>query len=264
MWAARLWNHPSSHIRRRRVYLEYDALGEHSTDLDRSKVQEHKNSLLRKLHEFIELRRLFLPSAVFGDEEPDALTEDTTDRVVDNNDPDSAELDDDEEPWDVELHLPSDLLAEDRKCERTYVRYEFLFRISQAHTTLKELRAQLLQQDHMVLSKKKYTRGTAMITMSNSLLRDIGTRIKEEKRRYRDIHRRLRLLWANLNSEEAGPLDDLTDQLEWMEVLKELKSGEARGLTCLDGNKLGEGLKGLPWIWLVGTDAKEMANICEW
>jgi hypothetical protein len=118
-------------------------------------------------------------------------------------------------------------------------RYEFKFRIGQAHSTIRDLQRALLLKSRLLISKKRYSSGTQVMTRSNSLITEVSKRITQTAAKYNTIYSKLRRLSSDLGAEEIG--DVLAFQI--------LKPEHLVGLTsATDGP---EGFKSLSWIWKV-------------
>lgn len=157
-----------------------------------------------------------------------------------------------EDGSDTKLLLPSDVV-ESIPVARRLVRCEFQFRVAQAHTTLREIRAQLMLRSHMTNSKNKYGHGTAHMTRSNALLQNISTRITRLADKYRGI--RVRLVKLSTALRKGVGSSKITEG--WEQELKKLDNTDLRGLTHLDSHKIGpgQGHAKLTWIWnVVGED----------
>jgi hypothetical protein len=116
-------------------------LGPHSTDLQRAKVLERSNALLRKIQALITIQQLYIPAIATlraradkaGGGKPVA-------------------------PQYIKLYLPSELPSSVLSPWK-FVEYEFRLWYSQAEVTLNDLRGSLLLRSHLWKSKQLYSRG---------------------------------------------------------------------------------------------------------
>jgi hypothetical protein len=200
-------------------------LGPHSTDLQRAKVLERSNALLRKIEAWISIQHLYIPAIASlrarvdqaGGGKPVA-------------------------PQDIKLYLPSELPCS-IVCPRQFLEYEFSLRYSQAEVTLNDLRGFLLLRSHLWKSKRLYSRGQRDNTRSQALVDNVQKKINFTASRYRHIQKGMTVLSENL-------LD-----WKWKNVLKDLDDKDLVGLTSMD-EAGSEGRKKLSWIWRVhGTGA---------
>lgn len=200
-------------------------LGPHSTDLQRAKVLERSNALLRKIEAWISIQHLYIPAIASlrarvdqaGGGKPVA-------------------------PQDIKLYLPSELPCS-IVCPRQFLEYEFCLRYSQAEVTLNDLRGFLLLRSHLWKSKRLYSRGQRENTRSQALVDNVQKKINFTASRYQHIRKGMTVLSENL-------LD-----WQWQNVLKDLDDKDLVGLTSMD-EAGSEGRKKLSWIWRVhGTGA---------
>lgn len=146
---------------------------------------------------------------------------------------------------DIRLLLPSDIVeVEGVSVSLKLARYEFRFRLAQAHTAIRELRGLLLWRSQRIISKKKYSSGTAMMTRSNALIADISQRIRDMATKYRRVRDRL------------VKLGEVLREKKWGEVLKVLKDKHLRSLTTFDVG-YGDGKRKLAWIWNIHSSGEK-------
>ncbi|KAG6808347.1 hypothetical protein H0H92_004412 [Tricholoma furcatifolium] len=204
------------------------ALGPHATDLQRSKILERSNRLLRKLEAWATIQLLYIPTvaALRMKEEQQGSTEPPT-------------------ALNFNLCLPSDIVAQGGTVNTKYIDYEWRLRTAQAHAVLLELRRTIILRSMMWRSKDKYIRGQRLLTRSQALMTSIEQRIKAAALKYNDI--RGRLVTLSISTHYSG----------WDAVLKVLTDEDLRGLTA-DEEGFGEGRRKLSWIWsMSGGDAVE-------
>jgi hypothetical protein len=202
-----------------RRLLGYDRkdLGPQSTSLQRSKVVERGATIQRKLDSWIGLQNAFMPPTV-------ALCD-----AIDNATTKSPG------PESIPLFLPSSLCSQSREFDPKLFHCEQQYRIAQAETALHQLRGLILLRTHMLKSKERYGHGHRYLTRSNSLLKDINTKITRTADRYRSARQNL------------DQLSSVTGDFAWISSLKVLEQADVQGLT--DEDKGGEGRKQLKWIW---------------
>jgi hypothetical protein len=204
-------------------------MGPHATELRKSELLEEGNSLRCRFQTWERQQLIHMPSVVAHRQSLDDGAGAGTDEIK-----------------GIRLFLPSEIVGE-VPCPPRLIEYEFQYRIVQAHTTLRELKEEIVVRTHMINSKKKYSHGTAQMTRSNTKIQTKSQGIRDIASKYRTI--RMKLL----------ALSNVLKDFSWAEVLKELDDADIRGLTSQevggDGRErrlqLGEGHKKLTWIWTV-------------
>lgn len=79
---------------------------------------------------------------------------------------------------DLRLLLPSDIVDVDSlSVSLKLARYEFRIQVAQAHSAIRELWGLLLWRSQRLISKKKHSSGTTMMTRSNALIAKLSEKI---------------------------------------------------------------------------------------
>ncbi|KAF8960091.1 hypothetical protein BDZ97DRAFT_1922493 [Flammula alnicola] len=225
----------------RHLALDVAELGPHSTSLQRAKILERSNSLCHRIDAWVDIQHLYIPGLAVLHAQEDRQGGGTPPAVQ-----------------DLELFLPSHIVGT-VACDERFLRYEFDLRISQADTTLDEIRSSLLLRSHMYKSKDRLVRGQCQNTRSNVLLGRVEDRVKVASDRYNKIRHALTALSAPLL------------EFDWSQKFRVLELADVTGLTSLDDDG-SEGRKKLLWIWMVhgtganvgDTDRTNAALCIEW
>ncbi|EAU83273.2 hypothetical protein CC1G_12790 [Coprinopsis cinerea okayama7 len=172
----------------RRLRYEFNALGDHSTDLQRAKVTQRSTSVQRRIDAWMTLQNIFMPM-VAGQRESETGPADTT--------------------FDIPLHLPSSVCST-MLLEARLLECEQRLRVAQAETALHDIRVLLLMRTQLWKSRKRHVSGTRQLTQSSALL----AKIKEKLDRLTDKYRYCRTALVNLAV--------VTKDLSWEGSLKPL------------------------------------------
>jgi hypothetical protein len=123
-------------------------------------------------------------------------------------------------------------------------RYEFKFRMGQAHSTIRDLQRALLLKSRLLISKKRYSLGTQVMTRSNALITEVGKWITQTAAKYNSVYSKLWKLSRELGGEETGDVS----------AFQVLKPEHLVGLaSATDGP---DSFKSLSWIWKVRSPGK--------
>ncbi|KZP31898.1 hypothetical protein FIBSPDRAFT_944525 [Athelia psychrophila] len=211
------------------IWLKADAkaLDASATTLQLAKMQEHKNSLYRKLKTWTDIQQLYMPEVFVLRAREERAGADSTREVPSH---------------DIALHLPSSLPLRTPASQKL-VEYEFRLRMAQAFEALEEIRWHLRLRMHMYrykdrhvvdASAMKYTRARNAPATLASRTGAVGwdTQLQE------------------LSDEDIRAFTDDSE-----------KERECKGRKTAQGKKgnaaqkkaqaLGEGHKTLSWIWKV-------------
>lgn len=197
-------------------------LGAHSTDLQRSKVQERANGLQRKFNAWVAVQSVYMPTVGPYRRKHD---------LVGTLSGTSATI------HDVRFFLPSEatgLVAFDS----SLAVYEFRYRIAQAYETLTELRGLLLVRSQLMNSKARLSYGTKMSTRSQALIQNVSTKISSVADKYRHTYAAI-LALRSLAGESAS----------LSTAFRPLAINDVTGLKSMEDGS--EGYKSLSWIWHV-------------
>ncbi|KAJ3537092.1 hypothetical protein NMY22_g5739 [Coprinellus aureogranulatus] len=207
----------------RKHLIAIKALGPATKSVDRSRLVQAGNMLKRRFESWESTQRTHMPT-VFPYRERGEGDVGTA--------PGAAT-----QVKDIRLLLPSDIVdVEGVSVSMKLARYEFRVRVAQAHTSIRELRGLLLWRSQRIISKKKYSSGTAMMTRSNTLIAEISQKIRDSATWYRRVRDRL------------VKLGEVLKEKKWEETLKILKDRHLRSLTTFDVG-YGDGKRKLAWIW---------------
>ncbi|TFK60998.1 hypothetical protein BDN72DRAFT_778739, partial [Pluteus cervinus] len=205
------------------------SLGLHATNAQVTKVETKGNSLHRRMVQWAEAQRHYMP---------------TTDPLF--QDEDMAT-----EPWDLPLNLPSSL-PPSIPCDPRLQDLEWRLRSAQAYTALDELRRSLRLRAYLYIDKDKYSRGQAQNTRSNTLIQNASTKVTAATAKYRAARSALASL-SNYYSESS-----------WAKEFPVLADADVRSLQVEpDSNQEkrkkkaqpSEGNRKISWIWgVLGDD----------
>jgi hypothetical protein len=227
-------------FRRRRLRREFDSLGPHSTDRQRTLAKERSNALLRKIQTWCRIQQSYMPGAiVLRDRFASAPPVDATREGA--------------EPCNVPLYLPSADVHRST-CDDKLRRHELSLQIAQANDALNDIRHNLRLRSHLYKFKDRFARGQAANTRSRGIISRIQGRIDAAADTYDVARKAVQSLSSVLN--ESG----------WEGQLKVLNRNEdLRGLSeagydnsedkqgHISGGKrkhVSQGRRKLSWIWL--------------
>ncbi|KAG6895616.1 hypothetical protein C0992_000364, partial [Termitomyces sp. T32_za158] len=218
--------------------IDAQALGQHSTDLQRAKVIERGNRLFRKIEAWCSIQALYIPGA--------ALLR-TRDEQAGGDEPLST--------LNINLYLPSAIVNK-VPCETKFLDYEYRLRFAQAHAALDELRRAIILRSQMYKSKDELVRGQRMNTRSLALIDKVSLRIKNSQKKYKEVRSAL------------VPLGAALGKVGWEQELRELTDNDIRGITLSEDDR-SEGSRVLSWIWLMSGngiegEGKQEALRIEW
>lgn len=183
---------------------------------------EKGNAIGRRYDAWIKLQNLYMPAVAAYREslKPDPKIEE-----------------DDASIHDAHLLMPSDLVGTGTRFSRHLAAHEFRFRVAHAHTTLEDLRGQVMMRQQLYISKKRHASGTIQSTRSNTILATLGVRIKRCAAKYRDTYQRLLKLKPYATSKHACDADGFKPLLDSdITALSSMVEGPEKG-------------KHNSWIW---------------
>ncbi|KAF8176561.1 hypothetical protein BJ912DRAFT_1024344 [Pholiota molesta] len=193
----------------RKLVVDSAELGSHSTDLQRAKIVERCNYLRRKFEAWCEIQNLYMPEVA-------ALRAHAT-----SDGGGSLAIE------DIQLYLPSSVI-DSVACNPRLIEAEWQLRYAMADSTLNTLRSHLLLRTRLYKSKDKDSRGQAMNTRSQSLIKNVEHRVRASVVKYRYVRRAMSAL-ATFRKESDT----------WKNTFKELKDEHGRRHRLLS------------WIWKV-------------
>ncbi|KAH7902904.1 hypothetical protein BJ138DRAFT_1120962 [Hygrophoropsis aurantiaca] len=207
----------------RRLYSNLSALGEHSTDIQKTKAQREMNSLQCKIDSWVTVQLLYMPIV--------AILRARAASAMASNGESVAKV----EPHKFKLWLPSELGCNDT-CDVRLRENEWRLRYAQAHDTLNQVRQFLRLQSHLFKFKGRNLRGQGPNTRARNVLKNVDTKLQGCVKKYQTARSALQAL-----SKVLG-------RVGWESTLKELTKDDLRSMTDLvDGET--EGRKKLTWIW---------------
>lgn len=204
--------------------LQTSELGQHSTDLQRTRVLEHRNALERRFDAWVTIQGLYMPAVAsyrMKTGSPSQLSGTT------------ASI------HDARFMLPSEVSGS-VAYDPALSQYEMKFRVAQGYSTLSTLRGLLLSRSLLLQSKKKHVSGQVQVTRSEGLIQTLSRDVNRTADRYRHAHKCMLRLASVVPAETAA----------LARVFKRLDASDLSGLTSLEGGS--EGHKQLSWIWTVG------------
>lgn len=210
----------NSFIFRRRLLADYGALGQHSTDVQHTKLQVRSNNLRRKIHAWTDIQQLYIPGIRIL-------------RVRAEKDrPDGDEA---ERPETMPLWLPS-AIGRKASCDHRLRELEWALRHAQAHDALNELRHGLRLRSYLYIDKDRFQRGQRQNTRSRTIIQRANTKIQSSATKYRVARTALMSLARSLS------------RVGWDRSLSHLADKDIRGISAgLEGET--EGRRTLSWIW---------------
>ncbi|KAJ8694301.1 hypothetical protein PTI98_009225 [Pleurotus ostreatus] len=216
-----------------RLKLDANALGTHSTDIQRTRIQERRNRMKRLITAWQTVQEAYVPGV--------GAYRCRTETMRDG---DLTET----HPEDIRLLLPSDLSPHFR-VDSTLSEYEWRLRNGVAHDCLAELRRLLLILSSMYKSKDRLVHGQVQNTRSVTLIKNVQARIDFTARKYR------------MNRQSLVTLATLLSKHGWETTLQVLNDEDIHSLRQGDDASESEGRRTLSWIWMTGrTSDAEMSE----
>lgn len=210
-----------------RLKVDAQSIGSHSTDIQRTRMTEHRNRLKCQIIAWQGVQELYMPAIALY-----RLHADTSGI----------------EPEEMELMLPSDAAATFR-IDPMLAQYKWRLRYTQGHDCLAEIRRQLLIISIMYQSKDRLARGQVLNTQSVTLIKNVQSRIDFLANKYRTNWRSLIALSALLNKQD------------WELKLQQLNDKDVHGLREGEDASASEGRRTLSWIWMTQrTNDTEMTE----
>lgn len=206
---------------RNRLKRDISALGAHSTDLQRSKIQDRTNALKRKIEQWSQVQLLYMPSAS---------------RIRTTRDSSAGAFE--EKAHNINLFLPSELKEHtpDAVCDERLCRFEWELRRGQSFDALDDLRRHLLLRTHLYKFKHINIRGQRANTRASAVIGNVERNVLEAADRYRRARNALKNLHETLGEHD------------WLEVFPILEQAHIRGMSEGEAGQ-SEGNRTLSWIW---------------
>ncbi|TFK59371.1 hypothetical protein BDN72DRAFT_945939, partial [Pluteus cervinus] len=203
-------------VQQYKLAADSKALGAHSTPLQRTKIVERRNNLMRRISSWVEVQHLYIPALAAIRQEEGAGENPTAETY--------------------ELYMPSSICKQ-VTVHPTLLDYEWRYRQAQAGATLDSLRGRLLMRGKMYKSKRQWSRGQGANTRSQKTMSTLQDKVKFDADKYRDIRSRLESLAAVLK--KPG---------EWTATYRVLQPEDVKGIDE-GGRRVTEGRRTLSWIW---------------
>jgi hypothetical protein len=204
-------------------------LGQHSTDLQRSRIQERTNTLRSKIAAWTSVQELYIPGTA-------ALRAGAAVQAA----PDSPLP----HPCDLPLWLPSALDSR-TACDRQLRKCEWELRVAQGYDTLANIRDNLRMLTHLWKQKQAFIRGQRPSTRARSIIDHASDKVKAAQAKYQAVRSALVTLSPYLGNPRVGGAP-------WSAVLKELKPPDVRGI-AVGAMGESEGRRHVSWIWMAYT-----------
>ncbi|KAK0463310.1 hypothetical protein IW261DRAFT_1554191 [Armillaria novae-zelandiae] len=192
-----------------RLIDDIKELGAHSTDLQRTRIQQQANRISRKVDAWIEIQKVYMPKT----------------SLLRARDDDRRPPGVETHPTRIPLYLPSTALrlgAVDPGPKNTIINDERRLRLAQAHDTLAMLRDHLLLKSYLMIWRQWFSRGQRYGTKANTLMHRVETKISADAARYRRAYAALDVVSTYLH------------QHEWKKGLFPLKPEDISGLNSYD------------------------------
>ncbi|KAK0457087.1 uncharacterized protein EV420DRAFT_1271922, partial [Desarmillaria tabescens] len=206
-------------------------LGAHSTNLQRTRVQQQANRISHKIEAWIDVQKVYMPRTTL-------LRTRDDDRHAPGVEVHTSK---------ISLYLPSHVLrlnAVQTNIQNTIIDNECQLHLTQAHNTLATLHDHLLLKSYLVIWRQRFSHGQRYGTKANVLMHRVETKIQADAAHYRWVYMALEAVSTVLGQEE------------WKAGLSPLKAEDVRGLDSYNEATL-EGQCTLSWIWKTNLQGGE-------
>ncbi len=200
-----------------------NALGSHTTDLQRSKVQTQANHIGQKIKAWIDVQKVYMPRTTLLQVRDDVHC------------PAGIEV----HSSKILLYLPSAALklnAINPTIQITIIDDEQCLQLAQANNILASLCDHLLLRLYLTVWHQHFNQGQCYGTKANTLFHQVETKIAADVAQYQCIYVALDTILTKSN------------QFEWHGVLLPLKEEDICGLDQYN-ESTSEGHCNLSWIW---------------
>ncbi|KAF7972344.1 hypothetical protein HWV62_18114 [Athelia sp. TMB] len=227
-----------------RLKANAKALNSSATSLQRSKVEERKNVLGRKVKSWTDIQQVYMPGVSVIRTRDEQATAAKSKAV---------------EPFDIPLHLPSALSRRLRTSPKLFI-YEFRLRTAQAYEALEELRRHLRLRTHIFHFKDRNVPGQRANTRSQNLVTRAQTKINASAAKYKRARASLHSI--SQLSDDAGLPDEALQELNHDDVraFADDTDKKAEAQKSKKERLLGEGKRKMSWIWKVYGVGADTAN----
>ncbi|KAK0492044.1 hypothetical protein EDD18DRAFT_1079972, partial [Armillaria luteobubalina] len=192
-------------------------LGAHSTDLQRTRIQQQANHISHKVDAWSKIQKVYMPKM----------------SLLHARDDDRCPPGVETHPTKIPLYLPSMALrldAVDPSPKNTIINDERRLRLAQAHDTLAMLCDHLLLKSYLMIWRQRFSRGQRYGTRANTLMHRVETKISADAARYRRTYAALDVVSTYLH------------QHEWKKDLFPLRPEDISGLNS-NNNMRSEALR---------------------
>ncbi|TFK59258.1 hypothetical protein BDN72DRAFT_873066 [Pluteus cervinus] len=204
---------------------DYSNLSLNPTELQKAKLRERRNRLLRRILNWIDLQKDHMPGVSRMRKECSAMNQGIAESIP--------------------LLMPSAVLKK-VTASQELLNYEFRYRSAQIGTTLDDLRRHLVLRDQLYSSKDRHVRGQSANTRSRGVLTRLEGKIKNDTRKYRQILEQLTSL-----------SDVVKNDGQWKKTWLPLSDQDVSGLRNFDEGvrpsliegQVSVGKRVLSWIW---------------
>ncbi len=206
-------------------------LGTHSTDLQRTRVQQQANRISHKIEAWIDVQKVYMPRTTLLRARDDDCCAPGVEVHTSN----------------IPLYLPSHALwlnAVDVGTQTTVIDDECRLHLAQAHDTLATLHEHLLLKSYLMIWHQRFSHGQCYGTKANTLMHRVETKIQADAAHYRRVYAAL------------GVVSEVLGKEEWKGGLLALKDGDVRGLDSYN-EATSEGQHTLSWIWKTNLQGGE-------
>jgi hypothetical protein len=212
----------SSHEKstRRRLAADISALGQHATDIQKTKIFNQSNALQRRLDPWAQIQVLYMPAVAPIRAMEDACRSEGT-----------AAL----KPESFQLRLPSQL-APHLPCNQQLRECEWELRYAQAHDALNDVRQHIRLFTHLNTFRMANVRGQCASTRARTAL-DLAVEKKRASKAKYDAAR-----------DALTALAPLLGKFGWTDIMRPLGWTDMRPMgDFIQGQS--EGTRDIPWIW---------------
>lgn len=233
-------------IFRRRLHVDSSALGQHSTDIQRTRILTRRNALQRRLDAWTDIQRLYMPVV------PNLRTSASLPTHANGDDsgcpvPDLTSG----KAEDFQLLLPSEI-CDIVPCDKTLLETEWSLRLAQANDALNDCHSQIRLRRQLYQFKVQHLRGQGPNTRARKTLDTVEERLTLSHAKYVSAREALVSLARHL------------DRIGWEHKLQPLKKAHLRPIG--DFSQQTQGTAIMSWIWLtqgISSDDTEGMQECK-
>lgn len=229
-----------------RLRVNSSTLGQHATDIQRTKVLTRRNALQRRLDVWTDIQKLYMPvvpNLRISAHLPTGSNSDDSGCPV--PDPTSGKAE------DFQLLLPSEI-CDVVPCNKTLLETEWSLRFAQATDALTECRSHIRLRRQLYQFKVQHLRGQGPNTRARKSMDAVEERLMLSHAKYARAHEALLSLARHL------------DRTGWEHKLQPLKKTHLRPIG--DFGQQTQGTAIMSWIWLthgISSDDSEGLQDCK-